>query len=75
MVKGLILIKAGIGAMPKIVSACKKIDGVIDVYPVFGRFDVVIFIEGKTYDELKEITDKINSLPGIKSTETLPEAE
>lgn len=71
--RGLVLVKMS-GDPTKFVKQFQKIKGVVDVCPVFGRFDVAVLIEAKDFEALKEIALKVNSTPGIKSTETLPEA-
>lgn len=54
-------------------EAVRKIPGVTEAYPVFGRFDDVVFLETKSYDELLRLSYRVASVPGVKSTETLPE--
>jgi len=75
MINGLMLIKATAKASPSIVKEAKGIKGVTDVYMVFGRFDVVIFLEAEDFLKLKDLAKKISSLQGIKSTETLPQGD
>ena len=57
-----------------ILSAVKAISGVRKAYFTYGRFDVAVFVEVADYKELRAVTTKINSIEGIRSTETLPEA-
>ncbi len=75
MINGLMLIKATATTSPSIVKEAKGIKGVTDAYMVFGRFDVVIFLEAEDFLRLKDIAKKISSLQGIKSTETLPQGD
>ncbi len=75
MVRGLMLIKIAAAPTPAFVEEAKKISGVIDAYPVFGRFDTVVFLEGKTFQELKGVAAKVAKLKGVKSTETLAEGD
>lgn len=75
MMRGAMLIKASSRAVVRLVREAKKIEGITDAYPVFGRFDVVVFVEGKDFPELKRVAAKVNSLEGIKSTETLAEGD
>ena len=58
----------------KILEAVRKFAGVRKSFFTCGRFDIAIFVEAKDYKELREITSKINSIEGVRSTETLPEA-
>jgi uncharacterized protein with GYD domain len=57
-----------------ILSAVRQIGGVNKAYFTYGRFDVAVFVEVTDYQKLREITTRINSIEGIRSTETLPEA-
>ena len=57
-----------------ILDQVRDIIGVRKVYPTHGRFDIAVFVEVEDYRELRKVTTKINSVEGIRSTETLPEA-
>lgn len=74
MIHGLILARATAKAATTVPEEAKKIKGVTDAYPVFGRFDLTVFLEAKDFEELKSAALKVNAIAGIKSTETLVEA-
>lgn len=57
-----------------ILEQVRDIIGVRKAYPTYGRFDMAVFVEVEDYRELRKVTTKINSVEGIRSTETLPEA-
>ena len=57
-----------------ILDEVMKMDSVRKAYDSFGRFDITIFVEVKDYQMMVEVTNKINSLEGVRSTETLLEA-
>ncbi len=57
-----------------ILNSIKKIEGVKKAYFTYGRFDIAVFLEIKDYAELRRITTVINSINGVRSTETLAEA-
>ena len=57
-----------------ILSAVREIGGVRKAYFTYGRFDIAVFVEVEDYKKLRAVTTKINSIEGIRSTETLPEA-
>ncbi len=64
--------------MPRAVSLArelKRLSSVIDAYAVFGRFDVVAFLQSEGLSELYESVSKATKLEGIMSTETLVEGE
>jgi hypothetical protein len=48
--------------------------GVRKAYLVYGRFDIAIFLETNNYREIRSITSEINSIEGVRSSETLAEA-
>ncbi len=50
----------------------KAIPGVVEVHGVLGRYDMFAIVEADTYEKLVSIVaDKIRSVPGIQTTETL----
>lgn len=68
---GLVLVTSGASPPQKIVEGIRKLEGVLDAYVVFGRFDIVVFIGADDYYQLKDIASKIAGVKGVKSTETL----
>jgi DNA-binding Lrp family transcriptional regulator len=68
MVKAVILVKS-----PKKLIAAKlgKMDFVYNSFPVSGQFDAVAFVEVKNLSEIREITTKIQMIPGVERTETM----
>ena len=49
-----------------------SIKGIVEVYGVFGRWDIVAKVEVNNVDELVDVvTDKIRSMPGVQTSETL----
>jgi len=75
VIHGVMLLKAPAGVQQKVLSESRKIKGVVDAFSVFGRYDVVVLIEAENFDELRRTAKQVNAIKGIKSTETLPEAE
>lgn len=50
----------------------KQIHGVKEVFGVLGRFDLVAIVEVGSLEELTSlVADKMRSVPGIQTTETL----
>jgi uncharacterized protein with GYD domain len=74
MLNACILLKIVPTKAHAILSAVKAIDGVRKAYHTHGRFDIAVFVEVEDYKQLRMVTTKINSVEGIRSTETLPEA-
>jgi len=74
LVKACVLIKAVPTKMDSILNYVRGLPHVKKAYFVFGRFDVVCFIEASSPSEVAELTAKINAVEGVRSTETLMEA-
>jgi len=71
------LIKSG-GRVPRAVSLAdelKSVACVSDAYAVFGRFDVVAFLQGDNVRQVFEAVSKATKIAGIMSTETLVEGQ
>lgn len=54
-----------------IANQLKTIDLVTDAYAVYGRFDIVAFLEGKNEKQLLKSFYDATKLEGIVSSETL----
>ncbi|TBR23146.1 MAG: Lrp/AsnC family transcriptional regulator [Candidatus Nitrosotenuis sp.] len=72
MVKAVILVKS-----PKKLIAAKlgKMNFVYNSFPISGQFDAVAFVEVKDLSEIREITTKIQMIPGVERTETMMEIQ
>jgi len=58
----------------KILKAVKEIKEVRKAFIAYGRFDVVAFVEASDYQQVRVVSAKVNSIDGVRSTETLVEA-
>ena len=74
MLSACILIKAVPTKMDAILKALKELPTVRKAYFTYGRFDIVAFFEADDYKAVRAVTSKVNSLEGVRSTETLVEA-
>jgi len=73
MVQMLVLIHAEKVSVLDIVKAVGKMPHAVDVFPTFGRFDVVAFCNVEKRDDVGLLVKKIASLQGVLKTETLVE--
>ncbi|KYH41159.1 MAG: AsnC family transcriptional regulator [Candidatus Bathyarchaeota archaeon B63] len=73
MMNACVLLKVVPTKAESILETIKTIKGVRKAYFTYGRFDIVAFLEIRDYKELREITGRINEMPGVRSTETLAE--
>ena len=74
--KAFVLIKFGTSTHLNFARLTKekiaKIERVKEIYGVFGRHDIIARVEAPSLESLASlIADKIRSIPGIISTETL----
>lgn len=74
MLNACILLKVVPTKAEVILDTVRKIEEVRKAYFTYGRFDITVFVEVKDYKELREVTSRINSVEGVRSTETLAEA-
>jgi len=61
------------GRARRVLESVRKIDGVRRAVFVWGRYDLVAFIEAPLAANIASVAARINAVPGIKSTETLIE--
>ncbi|MCD6037956.1 MAG: putative transcriptional regulator, AsnC family [Nitrososphaeraceae archaeon] len=72
MPKAFVLMNAELGSEDSIVNELKKIEGVKEVYQVYGVYDIVAQVEADVMEKVKEtITWKLRKLNGVKSTLTM----
>lgn len=75
MISACVLVRTEKGKFEDVVGKMKNIPGVKVVFPVLGRFDVVVDIEASNGKELGRASSRVNRLAGVVFTETLPEVE
>ena len=51
----------------------RRLSGFEDGFYAFGRFDLIIFVRGASFDQLQDLVRKVNQTRGILITETLTE--
>ncbi|MBS7639508.1 MAG: Lrp/AsnC ligand binding domain-containing protein [Candidatus Bathyarchaeia archaeon] len=74
MLNACILLKVIPTKAEAVLEAIRKVEGVRKAYLTYGRFDIVAFLEAEDYAKLRKATTVINSIEGVRSTETLVEA-
>lgn len=73
MTQAVILVKIDAENTTKFVDNAKKLEEVVEVYSVFGRFDCVVFVAAENIEGVKSIARKLGGCKGVKNTETLVE--
>ena len=76
MVKGYILIKLVPGLEANALPQIRATAGVIEVNPVFGRWDTVAIAEaGNLFELSRLVISQIRGIQGVQDTETLIQSE
>lgn len=53
-------------------DALKKIKQAKEIHPLFGEYDFIIKLEGRTHEDITQtILDQVRSLEGVAATKTL----
>jgi hypothetical protein len=71
MVKACILVNCKLLRTKKLVEHAKKLEGVKDVYPVHGRWDIAVQTEDLDLKKIAEIGMLIYKDEGVEIVETL----
>lgn len=69
-----ILIKTVPLQTESVLKKTRSLKGIRKAFVAYGRYDMVAFVEASGYPEIRSLTSEINSLPGVRSTETLVQA-
>ncbi len=70
--KAFVLCKLAPGKEQKAVQTIRNLEGVTDVFLVFGGWDVVLATEAETMDKLcSVVVSRVRGVEGVKNTETL----
>ncbi len=73
MVSACVLIRTSHGKFEEVVRMIRQIKGVQRVFPVLGRFDVVVDLNDLDFSELQSTVLRIGKMAGVVFTETLVE--
>jgi DNA-binding Lrp family transcriptional regulator len=72
MITAIILISTARGRNPEVAQALVDMPKITEVYSVAGEYDLVAIARVQRHDDLADlVTDKVQQLPGITSTNTL----
>ena len=74
MLNAVILLKVVPTKSDLILDKVLKMNRVRKAYDTYGRFDITVFVEVEDYQMMVEVTNEVNGLEGVRSTETLLEA-
>ncbi len=72
MAVGFVLISTSPSKEHEVYEVLKHVPEIVELYPLFGEFDMLAKIEAKDFNELGMIVvDKIRAVPGVEDTKTL----
>lgn len=72
MPEAIVLVNTDIGSEEEVLNKISNIEGVTEVYVVYGVYDLVVKVSASTTEELKDIiSSKIRKLPNVRSTLTM----
>jgi DNA-binding Lrp family transcriptional regulator len=70
--KTFVLCKLAPGKEQSAVKAIRSLEGVTEVYMVFGGWDLILAAEADTVDKLSNlIVSRVRAVDGVSATETL----
>jgi DNA-binding Lrp family transcriptional regulator len=70
--EAIVLVNTDIGSEEEVLNKISSIEGVTEVYVVYGVYDLVVKVSAPTTEELKDIiSSKIRKLPNVRSTLTM----
>jgi DNA-binding Lrp family transcriptional regulator len=71
MVTAIVFVQAEVDQVPKVAESIAAIDGVSEVYSVTGALDLVVMVRVKDIDDVASVvTEQLNTVPGVLTTET-----
>jgi len=75
MVIGVMMVKVVPGQERSVYNALKEIEGIKDVYHVFGEYDFVVVLEVEGLSVLNRLVDTIREIHNVTATQTVVGAE
>lgn len=70
MVIAYVLISTEPGREQSVLKSIQKADGIVEIHPLFGEYDIMAKVEAEGISHLSEIVENIRVVDGIKSTKT-----
>lgn len=72
MITAFVLVDVAVDSVPEAARAITGIDGVVEVYSVTGRYDLICKVRVAANEELADVvTGGIDKVPGIVDSETV----
>lgn len=72
MVIAYVLVNTYPGKEEEVAQSLSKIDGVVEMYTLFGEYDMIVKLESKNYPDIEAlVVRKIRPIRGLLDTKTL----
>lgn len=72
MTKAFVLISTEIGVEPLLQEEIKQLDGVKEVYQLFGEYDILAVVEENSEKDMqKTVSWELRKLKGVRGTNTM----
>lgn len=65
-----ILVQVGKGEPWQIASEISKLEGIKTAHTVTGEYDIIVFVELKGLDSIKDLVKSLHRIEGVKHTQT-----
>ncbi|MDI6639191.1 MAG: Lrp/AsnC ligand binding domain-containing protein [Methanocellales archaeon] len=75
MVVGVTMVNVVPGEEKSVYNELTGIDGIRDIFHVFGEYDFVVIMEVEGLSTLNKLVDSIREIKGVTSTQTIVGAE
>lgn len=75
MVVGVTMVNVVPGEEKSVYNELRGIDGIRDIFHVFGEYDFVVIMEVEGLSTLNKLVDSIRDITGVTSTQTIVGAE
>jgi Lrp/AsnC family transcriptional regulator for asnA, asnC and gidA len=56
---------------PQLMKTLREIKGVVEAYPLYGIYDIIVKTRADTMDEIKETHNKIRKMKKVRQTLTM----
>ncbi|MDD2665698.1 MAG: Lrp/AsnC ligand binding domain-containing protein [Methanocellales archaeon] len=75
MVIGVTMVNVVPGEEKSVYNKLRGIDGIRDIFHVFGEYDFIVIMEVEGLSALNKLVDSIRDIQGVTSTQTIVGAE
>jgi DNA-binding Lrp family transcriptional regulator len=71
MVRAFVMLNVDLGCERDVLRELRRMNGVVEAYVVDGVYDVVVVLEAKSLDDLRNVISKVRGMDNVQSTLTM----